>query len=276
MITLDEKEQEHKRNDRSTLSEGSISLISDGLVVTTISIASYVILFAFEAGFANAFSIPLSFIELSLTNVLIVISSLLPLGYILFSLSNILFIFFDNFIGSIAQIIRKYFPLFIFTIALAYLTYGTYLLSIVIRGFILSCMIVFFLEFILPFLTQRGKGNYREKLEAQDKLETQIKTLNSILVRRIGVTPYVLVFVLISVIILAYVAGYTRAAKQTTYLVTSTSPEMVVLRIYGDNIISAPFSRNTREVKPSFVVLKVGDDYTLKLNYEHIGPLKLE
>jgi len=276
MLTLGEKEQEHKRNDRSTLSEGSISLISEGLVVTTISIASYVILFAFEAGFANAFSIPLSFIELSLTNVLIVISSLLPLGYILFSLSNILFIFFDDFSESTSKIIKKFFPFFILSIALAYLAYGTVLLPAVIRGFILVWMIMFFLEFILPLLTQRGKGNYWKKLEAQDKLETQIKTLDSILIRRIGVTPSVLVFALIWVIFLAYVAGYTGAAKQSTYLVTSTSPEMVVLRIYGDNIICAPFNRNTRGVKPSFVVLKVGDDYTLKLNYEHIGPLKLE
>jgi hypothetical protein len=124
-------------------------------------------------------------------------------------------------------------------------------------------------------LTQRGKASYREKLAAQDKLDAGTKDFHSVLVTRLGIGPYRLVFTLLITLVVVYYAGQSAALRQSTYLVTSTSPQMVVLRTYGDSIICARFDRNTKEVEPSFVVLKVGDDPELTLHSEHVGPLSL-
>jgi len=48
---------------------------------------------------------------------------------------------------------------------------------------------------------------------------------------------------------------------------------MVVLRIYGDKMVCAPFDRSNGEVERSFVILKVAEDPDLVLHIDKVGPL---
>src|SRR5207245_10465441 len=49
-------------------------------------------------------------------------------------------------------------------------------------------------------------------------------------------------------------------------------PERVVLRIYGDSIILAPFDRHTRQILPEYTVLR-RTIRAITLREERIGPL---
>ena len=69
------------------------------------------------------------------------------------------------------------------------------------------------------------------------------------------------------VLALSYAAGHATA-------ITSTSPQRVVLRIYGDTVIAASFDRATKSMKKTFVVFKVGEP-GLVLRLEAIGPLEI-
>lgn len=270
------KESERERTARTPLSEGVIAAASEGFIIAAISAVAYIYAFVYEAGFAKVFSIPLSFITLSLTNVLIVAGSLLLVGQLVFYVANLVFTVFGKFDGPISTRVKLLTPLLLYSLALVFLTFGTHLLSsfivVLIGGFLLGI----FLHFVFPLLTQRSKGDYREKLVAQDRRDAQATDLWSLLARRLGVGPYNLILSLVMALFVVYIAGQSAAMKQSEYLVTSTSPEMVVLRVYGNNMVCTPLDRSTREVEPNFVVLKVGEDPNLMLYSEQIGPLSLE
>ncbi|MCK4472257.1 MAG: hypothetical protein KAW49_10775 [Anaerolineae bacterium] len=133
------------------------------------------------------------------------------------------------------------------------------------------------IQFVAPIFTQRGKGTYLEKLEAEDRDAREIaKTAKWVVpdwlaqaLDRIGIIG----LVFLTTILLARGVGGTLASSQQEFLVTSTSPEMVVLRIYGDNLVCAPFNRSTGEVEQRFVVLKTAEDPDLMLALEEVGPL---
>jgi hypothetical protein len=68
-----------------------------------------------------------------------------------------------------------------------------------------------------------------------------------------------------------FTAGKEQALNQTDFLVPSTNPNSVVLRVYGDNLICAPF--HDKSVEPSFFVLKLDDEPRPHLELRNVGPL---
>jgi hypothetical protein len=69
--------------------------------------------------------------------------------------------------------------------------------------------------------------------------------------------------------------GAANAGRQTEFLVSHSSPQTIILRIYGDNLIGAPFDEKTKSVKSSFFVFKITSDYQKELSLEKVGPLTL-
>ena len=270
----DTREPDRERTGSTSLSGGVIAA-AEGFIVAAISAVGYIFAFVYEAGFAKVFSIPLSFIAVSLTNVLIVAGSLLLVGNLVFSTANLVFTVSDRFNGPISKRVKLLMPVLLYSMALALVAAGTRLLSKAIIGLMIGWLISIFFEFIFPLLTQRGKGSYQEKLVAQDELDARTRgsDLYGLLARRFGVGPYNLVLSLLMALVVIYFAGQSEAMRQSRYLVTSTSPEMVVLRIYGDKMICAPIDRDSGEIEPRFTVLKVADDPELVLQLEEVGPL---
>ena len=83
-----------------------------------------------------------------------------------------------------------------------------------------------------------------------------------------------LIMILWLLLVISNNAGDAAALKQEEFLVANTSPEMVVLRIYGDHLICAPFDRATKEAQRSYSVLNVADDPQLMVRLEKVGPLR--
>lgn len=125
------------------------------------------------------------------------------------------------------------------------------------------------LEFIFPLFSQRGKGNYLEKLKAQEEIEESYSTIYDLL----GDKGLLITGLLLIALTTSFTAGRASAYDGERYLIANTSPKTVILRIYGENMICSPFDEKTKEVEKKFKVLRIGNDPNLTLSLEKIGPL---
>lgn len=82
----------------------------------------------------------------------------------------------------------------------------------------------------------------------------------------------IITFILIGALSLGFMFGSNDARSKKDYLVVSGSPEMAVVKIYGDNIIMAQFNRGSKTLEKNFMINKVGQTSD-KYRLEHIGPL---
>ena len=81
---------------------------------------------------------------------------------------------------------------------------------------------------------------------------------------------------LISFIFLAaFFGGKGDARSQTEFLVPSKYPDVVVLRIYGDNLVCAKFDKETKEVTSRVFILRADVDPEIILVLSDIGPLNI-
>jgi hypothetical protein len=71
-------------------------------------------------------------------------------------------------------------------------------------------------------------------------------------------------------------SGRTYAENLEEFYVMAQSPEVVVLRIYSDHLITTPFDRLTKQVERKFYILKLSEIPTTPLSLEKIGPLKIK
>jgi len=92
-----------------------------------------------------------------------------------------------------------------------------------------------------------------------------------------GIEKNPLVFIIILLFILisgAYIYGYRKAMGQKLFLIRETTPEQVVLRIYGDKLITAPFDKQNKEVRYGyFYITKMGDEPNILIKFDVVGPL---
>lgn len=77
---------------------------------------------------------------------------------------------------------------------------------------------------------------------------------------------------LIVSISLGFVFGREDAKNKIDYLVANTHPESVVLKIYQDTFVLAPFDRANKVVYKNFTIRKVGEG-NLQLSTQAVGPL---
>lgn len=75
------------------------------------------------------------------------------------------------------------------------------------------------------------------------------------------------------VIWVSHYLGIYHAKTKENYLIVSEDPELVVLRIYGDRMVTAAFDRKSKVVENKFVIRDISDGLTLKMG--QIGPLRI-
>jgi hypothetical protein len=249
------------------------SKISEGIILALLSAGAYLFAFYYEKGYASAFKIPTSLININLTSVLVL--GAIFIGVILAVLP------YANFLLSITMgrthpaIQRATIPVILVFVFLA--------IQIYLFGFsswknwivILAVFVFFlFLQFVLPLLTQRGK-TYAKKLEMQEDTDRQVVDTYALIQRKFGNESLLIILLFLGGMLTASSAGMAEAIRQEEFLVTNTAPELVVLRIYGDNLICAPFDRKTGEIEQSFSVIKNTGETGLVLRLEKLGQLQL-
>jgi hypothetical protein len=148
------------------------------------------------------------------------------------------------------------------------------ILSIVVFG-----MLIHF--FVRPLFTQRGEARYWDKLIADRSWSRRENTpVRSVFSPRLR-DMIAIASILIIIGLTAYSnfqAGRTYASNLAMFQVVtaeSPRPEVVVLRIYGDYLITAPFDRSTKEFEKKLYLLKISEMAKTPLTYERVGPLRV-
>ncbi len=76
-------------------------------------------------------------------------------------------------------------------------------------------------------------------------------------------------------LIFSFNIGISAAKSKSNFLVFNEISEYVVLKIFGNILVSAQFQRTERQVVQKFVLNKVGESPGLRLSLERVGPLKV-
>ncbi|MDH4222710.1 MAG: hypothetical protein OEV55_04120 [candidate division Zixibacteria bacterium] len=250
------------------------SWMAEGIIIAASPIAAYLLTYCYELGFTSNFGIPREFMTLELRGIL-------PLTMVILfvSLSVELFIiFFKPFMTTMNVILRKIINVslwivFFSPLILLYLSRKNNVSLFFFFGF---SLLAIYGEFISPLLTQKQRGSYLYKLKASAQTsKSALNSMNYFFGRKIAKLVLAIIIMGYAMIVTRTVGEY-KAINQNEFMVIRSSPEMVVLRIYGDKLTCAPFIRTTKEVKRIFNVFKISEDSNLQLHLEKVGPLRSE
>ena len=248
----------------------------EGIIIAASPILAYLYTFRYESAFASMFKIPLRLIELNLTTFFVMVGTLAVVFFIVISFYNLIYQFIavpfkkeEVIYGRIISLT----PLFFMFAA------DVYLFGWLWRFWVASLFVMFlvaFFFFLFPLISQRSKGSYLEKLRADDEYDAEhAQGLIVTLARSVGYKHWYYFFWLYVIFCIAGSAGKAKAVKENEFFVLASSPNTVVLRIYGDRIICAPFNREDRKVERSLVIYRTDANLPLKLMLEEVGPLSL-
>ena len=249
-----------------------VLLKAQAILIAALTAAGYGLAYVHELGFNEIFGIPQDFIVLDLTTILIAVGEVLVVGVGTFSLVALGYILSIKY-GSLRNAIRNagaivMIILFAFGIILL-IRYPSLWPDVIVIIF----MFLFFV--VVTLITTPRKGTKPQKSKPDvEKQSEHLKRFEALFFSRIGII-IVLAFTLLSLTFLAaYFSGKGDAMSQKEFLVTSTDPELVVLREYGDNLICAEFNRDMKLFTHPIIVLRAGADPELVLTLESVGPLE--
>ncbi len=254
--------------------------ITEGILLALAPALSYFLAFYYEKGFAQYFDIPINFIQVSFIDVIVFAS--IVLGAI-----GLFTVFMNPFVIFIQTV--KVHPV----IRVALLRLLPPIMFFIIIFFLFGysnrkywggalAVVIFFalLEFVMPLLARRNVSGYINKWVAQEEFDQEFDESHpdifGLIKRHYGQRLLLIMLGIFLSTALAEQAGLTKAVNQDEFLVLNTSPEMVVLRVYGDRMIAASFNRKTQEVESKFVIKVLGEDDNLVISPEDVGSLKLK
>lgn len=245
------------------------SRLPEALIVAAAPPVAYLFSFAFEAGYAHVFGIPMELVSITLTSLFLAAGSFLLIGLFLLVLADLASMLLPDPLGPVGRAIVVLGPMALATLAYCFYALGTPLAPS-LRGIAVGWLVILLLQFAWPLLTQRDKASYAEKLASQAKLEG-----TGILGRaaRRFPAPYLLVYSLGLALYITYYAGQSSAYRQQDFLVSQTTPQRVILRVYGDRVISAPFDPVAHFVIPQFTIMRLDEPTVPELVLLPIGPL---
>ncbi len=263
--------------------------LTDSILIAIMPVLAYLFAFVSEIGYATYFGIPFEFVAVNQATFFIVGGSLLGLILVWFLIirlilllkkSNLLWKASNEKKQMLLLVMRLCWPM---PIVLSYLLldlnyhlpFWSFLLSLwpIIVAILICWGVVALFEFMVISQKHPEKTSFREKLALQEsgELGFDIFVIHNIKV------DFLIVLFIFWLGTIPYMNSYIQASLQKEFLLFRIAPnnELVVLRIYGDNLICAPFDRIGHNVETKFMNLKTTDIKTM-LSLEQIGPLKVK
>lgn len=245
--------------------------LSEAVLLAVAPIAGYQIAFAYHSGYMSAFRLPVGFVTIGLTDVLVATGAVGGLMLTLFWWADIVFISKAWIERPLGRAALRLSPM------LLLLAVGIYLFGLKWRewiGIVLFLLVFGFFEFGFPLVTQWKIRGYSNKLAAQEESDRQVMSVTDYVAKAVGPNALLLLVIILIVILMSFASGRAAALDQREFLVLHGRPERVVLRIYGDNLVCASWNREEKTVGRHLFVYKVGDgSLNSGLRLEEIGPL---
>jgi hypothetical protein len=222
------------------------------LLIAVAPALGYGLAYIHERGYCALYHIPADLIHLDLTTVLVAVAAsvggvtlLLWVGFLILTIPRDVSATKRNiYLSSILF-------LFLFFFGIFYLTVEEFKqLSIAFAFFL-------FFIFVIPWLIRKfpPKGQRRETL--------MDRWINNKYLQYGWVSILVIAFIFLS----GYLAGRADAWNKEIFLVPSSNPELVVLKIYGDNIVCGKLVQEADEfgLGPTITLLRLDDISNLTL-----------
>ncbi len=259
-----------------------LSLLKSSFGVGVVTILGYVLAFLYEKGYTSYFKIPPELIKIDLINILRFIFYLLALIFILYGILNACYVFVCSLSSIIQRIILRSAPYFIYFIVGLLISLNTKAWNTYKWSVALVFVIFLFDGFILPLITQRGKGTYYQKLAYQEEKRNKLNIKEPNLLDKIIPPKNILtankvinvIIILVIILTVSNVIGNAEAERQIEFLVLKNPSNIVVLKIYGDKYICAPFDPNTKTVEKSLYIIDSKKQDGFWFDWKNVGPLK--
>jgi hypothetical protein len=259
-----------------------LALLKSGIGVGSITILGYVLAFLYEEGYTRYFKIPSELIKLDLINIFIFIFYLLSLIFTIYLIINTCYKYVCTRQSIVQRAFLRLVPYLLFFLAIQLITINTKTWKFINWIVAIAFLITIFNEFVLPIITQRGKGSYYQKLqlveERHNKSNFREPNILDIMIptKYISIYSKVLnvIFILGLFLMATNILGNANAERKEEFLVMRDSEHIAVLKIYGDKYICAPFDPNSKTFADSLYIFNFAKKDDLKLDWEKIGPLK--
>jgi len=278
---------------------GNRLFISEVLTIALLTIIGCMYSFLYEIGYFIIFGIPISLLGINIYSIKIPIFILATYSITIFSLVTLYFVFkfFSDKILTLLYYIIIFIIAFDMIMITIYLLYKIWNIFIIIVVFLLGTI---YSKYLLTLILMPCRHQYSYKKEVPRDNSVPIYTEYKVKINsdtklyavqeevNIDKHPYmkeqvtevkasiksniIIIALLILFSIISTAIGIVQAVTKEEYNVVNTSPEMVVLRIYGDNIICAPFNRISKKIYKDYVVKNI-NDFNLVMTLEKIGPL---
>jgi hypothetical protein len=242
-----------------------------GTFVTIVTAGAYAMAFAFEAGKAGAFGIPLEMVDLQLMPALF--STLIAMVGVLsaIQLVEVLIPLTRSKVDDHPAMPALRFSLIIFIISAVFWNVGRPVPWWLIWLYLGLNAVALLLHFLLLAL-QLGIDPRLWK-ERQHQL-TPAPGPELPFTDSFSENPRIaLAFICASVaILLSITAGNGSGRRERDFFITNQQPETIILRIYGERAVAAEFLRTEKRITAVYRILRL-DDPSLTLRLERVGPI---
>lgn len=126
--------------------------------------------------------------------------------------------------------------------------------------------------FIFPLITQKNIAGYSEKLRAQMEIEAKVPgDIVSSSLEYFGQQTHYIFLVVAATLIFAYGLGRKEALEQTEYFKIEGRPGWVLLKIYGEIVVSAQLDAEQTHFEGAIELGKLSEQDRLRLRKTKIG-----
>ena len=144
--------------------------------------------------------------------------------------------------------------------------------------FAVTLLVMALFETLFAFLVQRKTPGFKERFDLQEDHEYLVfkRSLFFGIYERYGINLARIFLWVIGFSFLVWMGGIGIARTTKDFAILDAQcPEMIVLRIYGDTMVTAPFDRQRKRVGQPLTILSLSKDTPMKLRKEYVGPLEL-
>ncbi len=247
--------------------------LTKGLSISILPALAYFLEFKYEQGYCANFGIPSYLIKPDITTVLIFFSAL-------WGISTILIFLIDSWIGLTEEpqegqspfqhFLRIYGP-FLMILGIFSSIYGGHFREWMWVGIII--LVFTASDFLIAALYKDGNTPFLSRLRGPAHFFLSKGTAYSIIKSRFGTGIFVIFLVMSLGSQVCNSLGNAEALAQKTFLIPSSYPDMIVVRVYGDRVICSQFDKKLKKPLKKFAVLQFGKDVSTIFSAEDVGPL---
>lgn len=243
--------------------------------VITLILASgwfYAVAFTYEVGYTRFFGIPNALIVADGPRLFNAASALVAISLLLFLFAELLHLLVPSRPSPLVIIIVLLIVFETIVVFLSAIGPFDWMLFLLLQSMTIGYAIRYL---VLPLVRKQDGVTINERIEQavmRDRI-TKPRTILGRWIARYGIPKAGAVVLVAAPILIAYLVGMGDAKRARTFFVVADQSNTVVLKIYGENVVTATFDPCTNEISGPITVRPLNSDTPLALVKANIGPL---